>query len=217
MNDIEYMRNFISNIDSDARRRKCGIGDGEFLLPGFNIPKGRLMLSYFLVFYCNMRNCIFKLDLDFNHFRPYGMGFVVFFIDSLILLLTVASSSIVCWILLIPLFPSSLLSFSVLLLLQLIVLDVRPFLQLIVSGVGPFLLLIVSCVGSFLRLIVSGVGSIITPIVIDGTLLLYYTQTQWNFYCVCSFISHLRFTHSFHVLFMAHFRILLIGTLWRKF
>ena len=38
--DIEYMRNLISSMVSDARRRKGGVGDGEFLLPGFNIPKG---------------------------------------------------------------------------------------------------------------------------------------------------------------------------------
>jgi hypothetical protein len=37
---IEYMRNLINSMVSDARRRKGGVGDGEFLLPGFNIPKG---------------------------------------------------------------------------------------------------------------------------------------------------------------------------------
>jgi len=34
------MRNLIASMVSDARRRKGGVGDGEFLLPGFNIPKG---------------------------------------------------------------------------------------------------------------------------------------------------------------------------------
>mmetsp|Transcript_4350 Transcript_4350/g.10408 ORF Transcript_4350/g.10408 Transcript_4350/m.10408 type:complete len:2789 (+) Transcript_4350:111-8477(+) len=38
--EIEYMRNLINSMVSDARRRKGGVGDGEFLLPGFNIPKG---------------------------------------------------------------------------------------------------------------------------------------------------------------------------------
>eukprot|EP00535_Pseudo-nitzschia_heimii_P006924 CAMPEP_0197189268 /NCGR_PEP_ID=MMETSP1423-20130617/19466_1 /TAXON_ID=476441 /ORGANISM="Pseudo-nitzschia heimii, Strain UNC1101" /LENGTH=2796 /DNA_ID=CAMNT_0042641327 /DNA_START=47 /DNA_END=8437 /DNA_ORIENTATION=- len=38
--DIEYMRNIIASMVSDARRRKGGVGDGEFLLAGFNIPKG---------------------------------------------------------------------------------------------------------------------------------------------------------------------------------
>jgi HEAT repeat protein len=38
--DIEYTRNLIASMVSDARRRKGGVGDGEFLLPGFNIPKG---------------------------------------------------------------------------------------------------------------------------------------------------------------------------------
>lgn len=40
VNHIEYMRNLINSMVSDARRRKGGVGDGEFLLPGFNIPKG---------------------------------------------------------------------------------------------------------------------------------------------------------------------------------
>lgn len=40
VDDIEYMRNLIASMVSDARRRKGGVGDGEFLLPGFNIPKG---------------------------------------------------------------------------------------------------------------------------------------------------------------------------------
>ena len=37
---IEFIRNLISSMVSDARRRKGGVGDGEFLLPGFNMPKG---------------------------------------------------------------------------------------------------------------------------------------------------------------------------------
>lgn len=40
---IEFIRNLIASIVSDARRRKGGVGDGEFLLPGFNMPKGKLM------------------------------------------------------------------------------------------------------------------------------------------------------------------------------
>jgi len=38
--DIEYMKNLIASMVSDARRKKGGVGDGDFLLPGFNIPKG---------------------------------------------------------------------------------------------------------------------------------------------------------------------------------
>lgn len=38
--NIEYIRNLIASVVSDARRRKGGVGDGEFFLPGFNIPKG---------------------------------------------------------------------------------------------------------------------------------------------------------------------------------
>lgn len=38
---IEFMRNLLASMVSDSRRRKGGVGDGEFLLPGFNIPKGK--------------------------------------------------------------------------------------------------------------------------------------------------------------------------------
>jgi len=40
---IEFMRNLLASIVSDARRRKGGVGDGEFLLPGFNMPKGKCL------------------------------------------------------------------------------------------------------------------------------------------------------------------------------
>ena len=45
VNHVEFMRNQIASLVSDARRRKGGVGDGEFLLPGFNIPKGLSLLS----------------------------------------------------------------------------------------------------------------------------------------------------------------------------
>ena len=37
---LEFMRNLMASMVSDSRRRKGGVGDGQFLLPGFNIPKG---------------------------------------------------------------------------------------------------------------------------------------------------------------------------------
>lgn len=37
---IEFIRNLIASMVSESRRRKGGVGDGEFLLPGFNMPKG---------------------------------------------------------------------------------------------------------------------------------------------------------------------------------
>ena len=40
---VEFMRNLLASMVSDARRRKGGVGDGEFLLPGFNIPKGQFL------------------------------------------------------------------------------------------------------------------------------------------------------------------------------
>lgn len=36
------MRNLINSMVSESRRRKGGVGDGEFLLAGFNIPKGKI-------------------------------------------------------------------------------------------------------------------------------------------------------------------------------
>lgn len=41
---VEFMRNLIASMVSDARRRKGGVGDGEFYLPGFNMPKGKQLL-----------------------------------------------------------------------------------------------------------------------------------------------------------------------------
>ena len=37
---IEYIRNVLATVVSDARRRKGGVGDSDFYLPGFNMPKG---------------------------------------------------------------------------------------------------------------------------------------------------------------------------------
>ena len=38
---LQFIRNLIASMVSDARYRKGGVGDGEFLLPGFHIPKGK--------------------------------------------------------------------------------------------------------------------------------------------------------------------------------
>jgi hypothetical protein len=46
VNHIEFIRNLLNSMVSDARRRKGGVGDGEFLLPGFNMPKGTLFCVY---------------------------------------------------------------------------------------------------------------------------------------------------------------------------
>ena len=44
VNHVEFIRNLLASMVSDARRRKGGVGDGEFLLPGFNMPKGLVPL-----------------------------------------------------------------------------------------------------------------------------------------------------------------------------
>ena len=41
VNHIEFIRNLLASMVSESRRRKGGVGDGEFLLPGFNRPKGK--------------------------------------------------------------------------------------------------------------------------------------------------------------------------------
>ena len=41
---VEFMRNLLASMVSDARRRKGGVGDGEFFMPGFSMPKGALMI-----------------------------------------------------------------------------------------------------------------------------------------------------------------------------
>lgn len=50
---IEFMRNLLASMVSDARRRKGGVGDGEFLLPGFNMPKGSFVARCRM--WCNMK------------------------------------------------------------------------------------------------------------------------------------------------------------------
>jgi hypothetical protein len=51
VNHVEFIKNLLASLVSDARRRKGGVGDGEFLLPGFNIPKGESLCC------CNLGNC----------------------------------------------------------------------------------------------------------------------------------------------------------------
>ncbi len=63
VNNVEFMRNLIASIVSDARRRKGGVGDGEFLLPGFNIPKG-------MIYECNM----IVTPLQSAHFFLLGLS-----------------------------------------------------------------------------------------------------------------------------------------------
>lgn len=40
VNHLQFIRNLIASMVSDARYRKGGVGDGEFFLPGFNMAKG---------------------------------------------------------------------------------------------------------------------------------------------------------------------------------
>ncbi|KAL7541160.1 hypothetical protein ACHAXR_010687, partial [Thalassiosira sp. AJA248-18] len=40
VNHIQFIRNLIASMVSEARYRKGGVGDGDFFLPGFNMKKG---------------------------------------------------------------------------------------------------------------------------------------------------------------------------------
>lgn len=40
---IQFIRNLIASMVSDARYRKGGVGDKDFFLPGFNMPKGKIV------------------------------------------------------------------------------------------------------------------------------------------------------------------------------
>lgn len=42
--NIEFLRNLLASMVSDARRRKGGVGDGQFFLPGFNMAQGTFPL-----------------------------------------------------------------------------------------------------------------------------------------------------------------------------
>ena len=43
---IRYIKDLIGSMVSDARYRKGGVGDGDFFLPGLNIPKGKCLYDY---------------------------------------------------------------------------------------------------------------------------------------------------------------------------
>lgn len=51
---IRYIKDLIGSMVSDARYRKGGVGDGDFFLPGLNIPKGKYFLS--IVFHDSVEN-----------------------------------------------------------------------------------------------------------------------------------------------------------------
>jgi hypothetical protein len=59
VNHVDYMRNLIATLVSDARRRKGGVGDGEFFLPGFNMPKGKLQQTFSFVNDIDVRKILF--------------------------------------------------------------------------------------------------------------------------------------------------------------
>ena len=58
---IEYIRNLIATVVSESRRRKGGVGDGDFFMPGFNIPKGMLcFLCVFIVTWMRFYSVVIK-------------------------------------------------------------------------------------------------------------------------------------------------------------
>jgi HEAT repeat protein len=69
---IEFIRNLLGSMVSESRRRKGGVGDGEFLLPGFNRPKGtnKKSLDTFDKYNLEMRTNIYILPTPST--RWYG-------------------------------------------------------------------------------------------------------------------------------------------------
>ena len=58
---IEYIRNLIATVVSESRRQKGGVGDGDFFMPGFNIPKGMLcFLCVFIVTWMRFYSVVIK-------------------------------------------------------------------------------------------------------------------------------------------------------------
>jgi len=49
---IRYIKDLIGSMVSDARYRKGGVGDGDFFLPGLNIPKGKYFRSMIFTRFC---------------------------------------------------------------------------------------------------------------------------------------------------------------------
>lgn len=96
VNHIEFMRNLINSLVSDARRRKGGVGDGEFLLPGFNIPKGEIEKRRSCTESDMMTSICFDSDLecgvsmislsDCNSVRRICYGFAMLFSKTYLLL-----------------------------------------------------------------------------------------------------------------------------------
>ena len=64
---IEFIRYHIASVVSDARRRKGGVGDGEFFLPGFNMAKGKISRKLFRSVFlqkCLVRNIYTNKNVD---------------------------------------------------------------------------------------------------------------------------------------------------------
>jgi hypothetical protein len=70
---VEFMKGLIASMVSDARRRKGGIGDGEFLLPGLNMAKGTCEI--FQPLNC-IKNCL-RNQCDENSANIYDPTYIV--------------------------------------------------------------------------------------------------------------------------------------------
>jgi hypothetical protein len=62
--NVEFLKNLLASMVSDARRRKGGVGDGEFLLPGFNMAQGMSPLNLIC----------FRENMMKRQVRPYLWG-----------------------------------------------------------------------------------------------------------------------------------------------
>ena len=78
---IDFVRNMIASMVSDARRRKGGVGDGEFLMPGFNIPKGTFLTNQVSIFIPEMRTTSTNELPDFSWGRLISLSDQSFILD----------------------------------------------------------------------------------------------------------------------------------------
>ena len=76
---LPFIRNLVASMVSDARYKKGGVGDGQFYLPGLNIPKGEHIL-FKMNIYVNMTTLQTEPEVVFR--ALYNMEVLISLSDS---------------------------------------------------------------------------------------------------------------------------------------
>lgn len=76
---LPFIRNLVASMVSDARYKKGGVGDGQFYLPGLNIPKGEHVL-FKMNIYVNMTTLQTEPEVIFR--ALYNMEVLISLSDS---------------------------------------------------------------------------------------------------------------------------------------